>query len=378
MKLVFATPTIAPEAGGPAFFVRDLAAALTERGYDVSVVTHVPEAMALNGDAPYRLVPTAAPKSRFGWTKRLHRCLAEEFADADVVFIHGIWQQMAMAAASEARRARVPYVMFPHGMMDPYIINRTRFHAVARWVQLRLYQARDLQGAAAVVFTTDPEMEKALTVIPELSANAQRIRYGTADPEIEPRFENVDNDVSSRPMTIGYLGRLHPKKNLQAAVRAMTAFDADEVCFEIVGPPSDHLAELQATVDELQLWDRVSFHPPVFDDQKFVLMRRWDWLILPSFQENFGQVLAQALSVGTPVIVSDRIDTCDAIVSAGAGIACGTESDDIQISVRKAQAEMRSDGSLEWRRSARAAFDEGFSFSRTIDDAVDLLSSLGR
>ena len=160
-------------------------------------------------------------------------------------------------------------------------------------------------------------MAKALTVVPELAPNARRIRYGTVDPGIEPRLA-VGEDGPGGPMTIGYLGRLHPKKNLVAAIRAMTRVRSGRSPLRDRWPALRlPCAELQATVEELNLGDRVSFHPPVFDDQKFVMLRRWDWLILPSLQENFGQVLAQALSVGTPVIVSERIDTCEAIVAAG-------------------------------------------------------------
>ena len=77
MKVVLATPTIAPEAGGPAFFVRDLAAALSERGHEIVVVTHVPEAAAVRQDGAFRIVSTVAPKGPFGWTKGLRQRLAE-------------------------------------------------------------------------------------------------------------------------------------------------------------------------------------------------------------------------------------------------------------------------------------------------------------
>jgi glycosyltransferase involved in cell wall biosynthesis len=119
--------------------------------------------------------------------------------------------------------------------------------------------------------------------------------------DIPPKTSTLE---SGPPFTALYLGRIHPKKGLKQLVAAWAFVEKEftQWRLRIVGPSENqHAEELQSLVAALGL-RHVSFEAPLFGPEKLAAYRTAAVSVLPTLNENFGLVVAEALAAGTPVI----------------------------------------------------------------------------
>lgn len=214
---------------------------------------------------------------------------------------HGIWGLTNIAAAKAARRAAVPYVLHPRGMLEPYALKYKGHKKRLAW---HLYQERIIASSAVLIATSDQERDNIKCLFPNLAV--------AVIPNGVP-FPIVVSDRAQRPLSVRrnllFLSRVHPKKNILGLVRAWR-----EVCLEpsranwvlqIAGPDElDHQREVKELVHSLGLDARVEFLGMVSEADKGALLNAADLFVLPSFSENFGIAVAEALAHGLPVVAT--------------------------------------------------------------------------
>ena len=222
----------------------------------------------------------------------------------DVVHIHGLWNMGLHRCAVICRRWGVPYIIAPRGMLEPWSLRQKWFKKrIARW----LYQDRDLQSAAALHATADSEA-------------SQLRKLGFKNPIIiSPNGVNVPKNFSraecvDRKRAL-FVSRMHPKKGVIELVEAWNEIKqssntamANWIC-ELVYTMSGELekgyeAKVRSRVKELGLQDQFIFSGPLNDDEKWQAYARADLFVLPTYSENFGIVVAEALWAGVPVITT--------------------------------------------------------------------------
>ena len=220
-----------------------------------------------------------------------------------LVHDHGIWGSYNVAAAIASRGAGTPYILSPRGMMEPWALSYKSNKKRLAWA---LYQRRIVRSSAALVATSDQERDNIKNVVPDLPVAV--IPNGVTWPAQLP-----DRPVrqSGRPAFLLFMSRVHPKKNLLGLVRAwqqvcrVSSRDHWTLC--IAGPDElDHTEEVRDYVHSLQLDSRVEFLGPIDEDKKSAVFESADLFVLPSFSENFGIVVAEALAYGLPVVASRR------------------------------------------------------------------------
>ena len=110
-----------------------------------------------------------------------------------------------------------------------------------------------------------------------------------------------------------FLGRIHPKKNLDFLLRAWSQAEVQrDFRLVIAGPPhGKYLNDLKATVECLKLSNDVVFLDFVSGNDKLYLLQNAKWLLLPSKQENFGITVLEAMQNGCPVAISDEVFLAD-------------------------------------------------------------------
>ena len=251
---------------------------------------------------------------------RLYEPVGAELAAADVssfdvVHIHGLWHPALHRVAALCRRAKVPYIVAPRGMLEPWSLQQ-------KWLKKRiarlLYQNRDLRCAAALHATAESEKE-------------QFRRLGFKNPVIvSPNGVNVPEggleDVRRTPDGRGafrmlFMSRMHPKKGVLELVDALWMISRKpqggdeqprlgaewrcELVYTVSGDfEREYEAKVKARVHELGLDDSFVFTGPLDDDSKWAAYRRSDLFVLPTYSENFGIVVAEALYAGVPVITT--------------------------------------------------------------------------
>ena len=212
---------------------------------------------------------------------------------ADIVHDHGVWLPSNHAAAQAARKAGIPFVVTPRGMLEPWALAHRQWKKRAAWA---LYQRRDLLGAALVHATS--EAEAAAVRATGVRTPVAVLRNGVVVP--------ADVARTRGPLRRAlFLSRIHPKKGLPMLIEAWTAVQPEGWELVIAGhDEAGHRAKVEALVQRVGLAGVVRFLDPVADADKWALYRTADLFVLPTYSENFGLVVAEALAAGVPVLTT--------------------------------------------------------------------------
>lgn len=277
---------------------------------------------------PVRLLGPA--KTQFGWTPNWEAGLRDLLQPGAVVVVHGLWQYHALAAARAARAANVPVIIYPHGMLDPWALRQSRWLKCAVWWA---FNRQVFRQAAFVCFTTEDERRLAAPKLGKIRGEQVIVPLGVEEPPdstevLKAEFESAHPSLAGRRMFL-FLGRLHPKKGcdllLQAFARWQETDDPGKsVHLRFVGPPyaAHYKEELERQCNALglKIGADVSFAGGVTGRDKWRELAAAEVLVLPSHQENFGIVVAEALACEVPVLLSDKVNTAPFIAEHGAGL----------------------------------------------------------
>lgn len=323
-RLSFLTASISRAAGGVFDALRNLAIAIkTENRYSLSVVAlRDPETdrdQSLWGDVDTTALRVHGPRA-FGYALGLVRAL--ELSDPDILHVHGLWMYPSVAAIHWSRGGK-PYVLSPHGMLDPWALNNSR---LKKRISAVLYENRHLHRAACL---------HALN-----RAEAEAIRaYGLRNPVcVIPN--GVELPASMEPKgpqpirTLLYLGRLHPKKGLPKLIEAWSLVhkEADKSGWRLAIAGWDqngHQADLQALTAKLQVDSSIRFVGSQFGKAKIASFNSASAFILPSVSEGLPMTVLEAWSWRLPVLMTPK---CNLPGGAAAGAAIMMEPDPESIS----------------------------------------------
>jgi glycosyltransferase involved in cell wall biosynthesis len=321
MKLLHVIPTVALEHGGPSHGVRMMASACAKKM--VVEVATTSFGTPLGREDPgrtwqyqedgvvYRLFPRTT-QARWNFSVPLTRWLLSEVARYDVLHVHAPFSYPTLAACAAARRRGVPYVYRPLGALDPWSL---RHRAWKKWPYYQLLEKRNVRGASVVHVTSETE-RRAIDAL-GFGRLARVVGYGVALPPFVHR-------VPGRTVRVLFVGRLHPKKCLPLLLEAVAKLQAGgdaALQLDIAGGGDDaYRGELEERARQLGIEARVRFLGFVHGEAKARLFAESDVFVLPSYQENFGVAVAEAMAAGLPAIVSDGVALADEIEAAGAGI----------------------------------------------------------
>jgi len=233
-------------------------------------------------------------KSGLIFRKRLIQQIAQRMPD--ILHDHGVWLPTNHIASTVARKNSIPYVVHPRGMLEPWALS---FRAYKKKIAWNLYQKKNLESAALFFATSQSEADnlRNLDFVQPIAV----IPNGVDIPDVDLSFSA--NPIAQRERNVVFMSRVHPKKGLKALLEAWTKLDADNWKLNLVGPDEDgHLQEVLAHAKKLGIENKVVYRGVVEGEEKAKLLLNADLFILPSFSENFGVVVAEALAYGVPVI----------------------------------------------------------------------------
>lgn len=320
MRILHVTPTYLPAVryGGPIRSVHGLAKAQAARGHDVEVFTTNVDGPGVSPVPLDEPVPIDGVKVRYfatGAGRRLFRspamgrALRQTVRSFDVIHIHYMWVWPTTVAARAARKAGVPYVIAPRGMLVRELIRGKSRLVKTLWITL--FERANINRAAAVHMTTAAEGRQ----LGELDFSPARIAVIGNGVDLTP-----PTDAARRPgASILYLGRLSWEKGLDRLIPAMAYAPGIELVVAGDGEPA-YRAALEALAAEHGVANRIRFVGHVDDADKWRLIAAARFLVLPSYSENFGVSVAEALSAGCPVIVSSDVGLADVVKEGKAGV----------------------------------------------------------
>jgi glycosyltransferase involved in cell wall biosynthesis len=293
MKVLLAATSLLPDYGGPAFSVSRLATALADAGIDVGL-------WAADGSAPVtQLLPKQSSVQRFGGSESQ---ALESFGPADLLHDNGIWLPHNHRLAALAQKREIPRVVSIRGMLEPWAFRHKRAKKKVAWW---LYQQRDLREARTHVTTGEAEAINLRRF--ELGVPIVTIPNGVDVPEkgiVSVETESQSRG-SSQARTALFLGRIYPIKGLPMLVEAWAHVRPPGWRLQIAGPDqAGHQKQVEKAVFNVGLGDVISFVGPVEGKGKTDLFFNADLFILPTYSENFGMAIAEALAHGVPVLTT--------------------------------------------------------------------------
>ncbi|MFW6059910.1 MAG: glycosyltransferase, partial [Phycisphaeraceae bacterium] len=332
MRVVHVTSGIDPLGGGTATALLGLATALAQHGAAVSIVTthtagadlRAVDQLQNAGITVHAVGPVHGPRGRHA---DLAPTLRRAIDEADVVHIHALWEQIQHEAARLAHARGAAYVISPHGMLDPWSLRQRRWK---KQLYLALRLRRHLNRAAALHFTSTAEAQtrQRLALTPPAIVEPNGIDLAAFDTL--PRtgaFRQQHHIPPDRPLLL-FLSRLHYKKGLDLLLPALARLDAPDrqaPMLALAGPVEPaYRRRLDAEIAKYQLQARVIFTGMLHDETKLAALVDADLFVLPSYHENFGIAVIEALAAGTPVVISDQVSIHGPIVEAGVGEAVPT------------------------------------------------------
>ncbi len=355
MRILHVVPGISPKYGGPTN-IPGLLRGLIRHGVDTTLVTtdNDPEGRL---DVPLNVpvVRDGVPQvfhhvwplgSRFGFAPSLVTTLERTLAGYDLVHIHWLYNFACMAAARSAVSAGVPFVVQPRASLDPHMRKK---NDVLKRAYLATLGRPLLTRAAAIVFTA--EDERALA------------SYGSRRPEwVIPNgidmagYERLPPRGTFRaafPALEGpfllFLGRLSRQKGLDLLLPAFQRLlrARPDLRLVVAGPGHEgYEREVHTMAHALGLADKVLFPGLITGDLKLAAFVDADLFVLPSYAENFGGVIIEALACGLPVVISDQVNIHRELSVTGAAKVVSCSIDAVASGIESALLDERARGRI--------------------------------
>jgi len=330
MRVLHVIPSMSFRYGGPTHAMIAIEKALRPRGVEVVVATTDADGvdhLEVKCDCPISI-----PFATCWYFRRTIRCytvsfpllvwLRQNVGNFDAVHIHALFSFAPAVAAWCARAAGVPFVVRPLGVLSPYGMTQRR--PFLKNLSLGLIERRILEAASAVHFTS--AMEEAEAQLLGLNFRSAVIPLGIetcSAPAMERCWRG------GRALRLLFLSRLDPKKNLEALLHAMACLVSAgrNLHLTVAGDgPSDYVRKLKSDAERLGIAGHVDWLGHVNGIEKTRVLEAADVFVLPSFSENFGIAVVEALAAGLPCIVSRGIAIAEQIGVAKAGWLVGTDA----------------------------------------------------
>jgi glycosyltransferase involved in cell wall biosynthesis len=368
MAILHVIRSLDPARGGPVEYLKQVAIAQKELGVHTSILTlDRPEPTWIR-NLPVSVLECGPSRGTYGFNSSLERKLCEISRSFDAMVVHGLWQFHGVCVARAAQKTGIPYFVFPHGMLDPWFRRSAPIKHFKKQLYWLLTERKVLESARRVLFTSSKESQlRRVTFWPHANYQYRIVPLGV--PSAPANLERLREiffkrfpHLRRRPFLL-FLGRLHPKKGCDMLIEAMGKLNSP-VDLVMAGPSGDPAfrARLQKAAKKVC----VTFTSMVEGELKAGALAAANALILPSHHENFGIVVAEALSFGTPVLLSRQVNIAEEIESAGAGFV---EPDTLEGTKRLIERWLQF-GNTSMRQVALACYQNHFSIESS---AAELL-----
>ena len=381
MKILRIIPSIDPRGGGPMEGARQIDAVLVTRGVQVEVATlDTPGAGAFLQDYPTTVHALGPSKGRFRYNPRLVSWLRTNHARFNAVIVDGLWQYHGLGAWRALAGTGTPYFVFTHGMLDPWFKHTYPLKHLKKWLYWPWAEYRLLRDARAVLFTCEEERRLARESFWLYRCNEVVTSFGTAAPP--PRDDAaVERFITQHPELRGkrlflFLSRIHEKKGCDLLINAFAKVAGNNPFLHLVMAGPDQTgwaAELKQQAQTLGIADRITWPGMLQGDDKWGAFHAAEVFCLPSHQENFGIVVAEALACGKPVLISDKVNIWREIAADGAGIV-RPDSVEGTVDALRTWLALTPEEQDRMRDSGRRCFENRYRIERVATNLVDIIS----
>ncbi|MDZ8186851.1 MAG: hormogonium polysaccharide biosynthesis glycosyltransferase HpsP [Nostoc sp. ChiSLP02] len=341
MKILQIVPSISLIYGGPSQMVLGLAPALVQEGVEVTILTtdsngdtgqiplDVPLNRPIKQDGYEIIYFRCAPFRRYKFSLDLLKWLKRHAWEFDVAHIHALFSPISSAAAVVCRQQKLPYILRPLGTLDPADLRKKK---QLKQIYTAIIERQNLVSAAAIHFTSEQEAKiserfgvstPGLVIPLGVKKQGEILKEGR---DIVRQQYNIPGDI---PLVL-FMSRIDPKKGLNLLIPALEKLLGIGYKFHFVlagtNPQDpDYEEKIKSEIQNSPLRSHATITGFVTGELKANLLQAADLFVLPSYYENFGIAVAEAMLAGIPVIISDQVHIWQQIRDSESGWIGTTE-----------------------------------------------------
>lgn len=341
MKVLHVIPAVASVRGGPSHAIFAMVKALRSHGVDAEIATTNNNGsrvldVPVNQRIEYEGVPVwffpqfPTPKQgnfsvgkdkAFIFSAELTKWLWQNLHNYDMVEAHYLFSYASTCAEAIARRHKIPYVVRTIGQLAPWALAQSQ---LKKRLYTFLIERQNLNRAAAIHCTSDGEAEDVhrFGIQTPTFTLPLGVEHPPAIPEAKQKLHGLYAIPPETPVVL-FLSRIHPKKRPDLLLQAIRQVaDQHHDCHLILAGSgeTEYLTYLIGLVSSLGLASRTSFAGFVTGKDKALLLQGSDIFVLPSYAENFGVAVAEAMAAGLPVIVTPDVQISPEVAAEQAGL----------------------------------------------------------
>ncbi len=350
MKILQIIPSISLVYGGPSQMILGLSKTLAENGENVTIITtnsngdtgqkplDVPLQIPLKQDGYTIIYFPCSPFRRYKFSLDLLLWLNRNCANYDVAHIHALFSPVTTLAASICRLKGLPYLLRPLGTLDPLDLQKKR---LLKQIYGNLLEKPNLQGAAKIHFTSEQEAK----ISHKFGVETQDlvIPLGVNIAENLPVLNSTRDNLSipqGVPLIL-FMSRIEPKKGLDLLIPALENLLTEGLDFHFVlagNNPQDVNFEtkIKEQIRKSKLNNVTTITGFIGGEMKVGLLQDADLFVLPSYYENFGIAVAEALIYQTPVVISNQVYIWEDIKNYDAGWVSNCNISDLTLQLKLA------------------------------------------
>lgn len=332
MKILHVIPSISPTKGGPTQEVLGMVSSLRSAGVEAEIVTtdddgserlNVPLNQRVNySDVPVWFLPRFNPPLKeFLFSADLTDWLYQHAGEYHLFHNHYLFCYAPTCAAAIARQRKIPYIISTNGQLAATALAQNR---LKKQIYSLLFERRNLSKAAAIHCTSAVEIhdlhnfgiETPGFVLP-IGINEQPL-LTSAKEKLHEIYQ-----IPAQTPVILFLGRLNSYKRPDLLIQSLSQVATAKLPFHLIlagSGETGYIHKLKHLIDSENLASQISFVGFVSGDEKNLLLQGSDLCVTPSFSENFGIAIVEAMGAGLPVIVTSGVQLAREISEAQAGL----------------------------------------------------------
>lgn len=374
MRVLHIVPTYLPayRHGGPILSVHNLNKKLVELGADVTVYTtdingrgslkvNLEKETVIDGVKVFYF-PSRGFFRLWSYSPSLHKKIKNTVKDFDLIHITSVFLAASTLGAHYAKKSKKPFIISPRGtlMKEPMSLR----HALVKKLYLRLIEKINLEKAGAIHFTTQKEADEYnllglfcnnRIIIPN-SLNCKELDIPVSSGAFRQKF-----GIPSDKKIVLFLGRLNWKKGFDTLIPAFRAVSEKipEAILVIAGNDEEgYKKTIESLIRKFNLQDKVIFTDFIFGNDKIAALKDSDVFILPSYSENFGMSVIEAMYMKLPVVVTKGVALSEEIVKSKAGLIIDKNEKNVENTIVYALSHDLEDMKNNARNMVETSFSE--------------------
>lgn len=356
MKILQIVPSVSLVYGGPSQMVLGLSKALAKEGIDLTLITtnsngdqgqeplDVPLKTPIQQNGYSLIYFNCSPFKRYKFSLDLLSWLSNNAHKYDLAHIHALFSPVSTASAIICRIKKLPYILRPLGTLDPADLRKKK---QLKKLYGNFLEKPNLAGAAAIHFTSQKESDVSTRF--GVKTNDLVIPLGIESPSDLPEVGTTRQKlgIDSNQLLLLFMSRIEPKKGLDLLIPALEKLLDQGLDFHFVlagANPQDQDYEnfIHNQIKNSSLKQCTTITGFVTGEMKLGLLQDADLFVLPSYYENFGIAVIEAMVLGTPVVISNQVYIWQEIQRAKAGWICDCNQEDLSQQLKLAMADQKT------------------------------------